>query len=171
VGELRHRAQRRDLEAEPVIVWSRVNGLAALETRQWFPHPIEHVFSFFAEAGNLERITPSWLRFQILSPKPISIRKGSRLDYRIRLHGLPVRWQSEITAWDPPTRFVDEQRRGPYRVWIHEHEFSVRDDGTEVRDLVRYAVPGGWAVDRLFVRRDLETIFEHRAATLREILG
>ena len=146
-------------------------GLVTLETRQWFPRPIDHVFPFFADAGNLERITPPWLLFQIVPPKPMAIRTGSRIDYRIRLHGLPLLWQSEITLWDPPRRFVDEQRRGPYRVWRHEHAFLERDGGTEVSDVVRYAVPGGWPIDRLFVRKDLKRIFAYRAATLREIFG
>ena len=157
--------------AVPVIAWGSSGGLFTMETRQWFPRPVEHVFPFFADAGNLERITPPWLRFEILPPRPLEIRKGTMIDYRIRLHGLPLRWQSEITVWDPPRRFVDEQRRGPYRVWIHEHEFTERDGGTEVRDFVRYAAPGGWPVDRLIVRRDLRRIFAYRAATLHEILG
>ena len=154
-----------------MIEWGASGGLVTLETRQWFPRPINHVFPFFADAGNLERITPPWLRFQIVPPKPMAIRTGSRIDYRIRLHGLPLLWQSEITVWDPPRRFVDEQRRGPYRVWRHEHAFLERDGGTEVRDVVRYAVPGGWPVDRLFVRKDLKRIFAYRAAALREIFG
>lgn len=154
-----------------MTAWGSSGGLVTLETRQWFPRPIARVFPFFADAGNLERITPPWLRFRILPPRPGEIRKGTTIDYRIRLHGLPLLWRSEITAWDPPHGFVDEQRRGPYRVWIHEHRFVERDGGTEVRDLVRYAVPGGRVVDRLFVRRDVARIFAYRAATLREILG
>jgi ligand-binding SRPBCC domain-containing protein len=152
-----------------LIAWGRSDGLFTLETRLWLPRAPEEVFPFFADAGNLERITPRWLRFQILPPRPTTIRKGSRIDYRIRLRGLPLRWQSEITVWDPPRRFVDEQRRGPYRVWIHEHAFVERDGGTEVHDAVRYAVLGGWPVDRLLVRRDLKRIFTYRAVTLREV--
>ena len=153
-----------------MIAWRSSGGLVTLDTVQWFPRRIEHVFGFFADARNLERITPPWLGFQILPPMP-AIEAGTKIDYRIRLHGLPLRWQSEITVWDPPHRFVDEQRRGPYRSWIHEHRFIARDGGTEVRDSVRYSVPGGRLVDRLFVRRDVRRIFEYRATTLQGILG
>ena len=154
-----------------MIEWGASRGLATLKTRQWFPRPLHHVFSFFADAGNLEPITPPWLCFRIVGPTPIAMRTGCTIDYRLRLHGLPLRWQSEITVWDPPRRFVDEQRRGPYRTWVHEHEFTERDGGTEVRDFVRYAVPGGRLIDRLLVRRDLRRIFGYRANALRKILG
>ena len=151
-----------------MIAWGNERGLGTLETRLVLPWPVERVFDFFAEASNLETITPPWLHFHILTPPPIVMRNGTRIEYRLRLHGLPLRWCSEITSWDPPRRFVDEQIRGPYRVWIHEHEFMEKDGGTEVRDRVRYAVPGGALVDRLLVRRDVRTIFEHRARKLRE---
>ena len=154
-----------------MIEWGRENGLSTLSTRLFLHQPIERVFEFFADAGNLEMITPPWLRFSILTPRPIAMREGTRIDYRLRVHGLPVRWSSEITRWDPPRGFVDEQRHGPYRLWIHLHEFVERDGGTEVRDFVRYAVPGGRLVDRLFVRGDLERIFAHRTRSLRRILG
>ena len=143
--------------------------LSTLETRLILPGPVARVFEFFAEASNLEAITPPWLHFHILTPRPILMEKGTRIDYRLRLRGLPLRWCSEITTWDPPRRFVDEQIRGPYRVWIHEHEFAERDGGTEVRDRVRYAVLGGALVDRLLVRRDVRRIFEHRARRLGEL--
>ena len=153
------------------MVWGRANGLVTLETRLWLPEPVARVFPFFADAGNLELLTPAWLRFHVLTPRPIEMRAGSRIDYRLHLHGLPLNWRSEITSWEPPRRFVDEQRRGPYRVWIHEHEFAERDGGTEVRDAVRYAVPGGWLVDRLVVRRDVRRIFEYRERKLREVFS
>ena len=148
------------------ITWGRADGCVTLETRLVLVRPIADVFEFFADAGNLERITPPWLRFRILTPRPIAMCAGARIDYRLRLHGLPVTWRSEITEWAPPHRFVDEQRRGPYRVWIHEHDFAERAGGTEVHDRVRYAVPGGALVDRLFVRRDVGRIFEYRARAL-----
>ena len=152
-----------------MIRFGRDGDLIALETELWLPRPLADVFAFFADAGNLEALTPPWLRFRILTPQPIAMRKGTRIDYRLRLHGLPVGWMTEITAWEPPRRFVDEQRRGPYRVWIHEHRFAERDGGTEVRDRVRYGVPGGWLVDRLGVRRDVRRIFEHRSQKMREL--
>lgn len=139
------------------------------ETEISLPRPVEEVFRFFADAANLERLTPPWLAFRILTPQPIAMREGTRIDYRLSLHGLPLRWTSEITAWEPPHRFVDEQRRGPYRKWVHEHRFEESAGGTLVRDRVRYAVPGGYLVDRLLVRRDLHKIFSYRHQRLREL--
>ena len=135
------------------------------------PRPPSEVFPFFADAGNLERLTPAWTRFAMLTPAPVEMRPGTLIDYRLRLRGIPVRWRSEITAWEPPFRFVDEQRRGPYRLWIHEHRFEEVEGGTMAHDAVRYAVPGGWLVDRLLVRRDLERIFDYRGTVLEELFG
>ena len=129
------------------------------------------VFAFFADALNLEAITPPWLHFRILTAPPIEMREGTIIDYRLRLRGVPIRWQSEIIAWEPPRRFVDEQRRGPYRRWIHEHTFEEHDGATVVRDRVDYAVPGGAAVDRLVVARDLDRIFAFRHKALERLLG
>ena len=138
--------------------------------------PLAEVFAFFADARNLEVLTPEWLRFQVITQPPPAMAAGTRIDYRLRLRGVPVRWQSEITAWEPPFRFVDEQRRGPYRVWIHEHRFAVerQPGGTEVvvaSDKVRYAAPGGRLVNRLLVAGDLRRIFAYRSVRLRERFG
>lgn len=133
----------------------------------WLPCARELVFPFFADARNLEMITPPWLRFRIITPTPIPMRVGARIDYRLRLHGFPVSWQTEITRWDPPFAFVDEQRRGPYRQWIHTHTFEEKDGGTLCRDHVAYAVPGGRLVNWLWVRREVEQIFAYR----RRVLG
>ncbi len=138
---------------------------------QWFPRPLEEVFAFFAEARNLETITPPWLGFEVLTPDPIELRPGALIDFRLRLHGVPLRWRTEISAWQPPHRFVDEQRRGPYREWVHEHTFAARDGGTLVGDHVRYRVPGGRLVHELFVRRDVERIFDFRRDRLAQVLG
>ena len=142
-----------------------------LHREQWFPRPLDEVFAFFADAGNLEAITPPWLGFEILTPRPIAMRPGALIDYRLRLRGLPVRWRTEISLWQPPHRFVDEQRRGPYREWRHEHTFAAVDDGTLVRDHVRYQVPGGRLVHELFVRRDVARIFDFRRDRLAQLLG
>ena len=146
-------------------------GFFKLEAELWLPRRRDAVFLFFADAFNLETLTPPWLKFEVLTPRPIEMRAGLRIDYRLRLRGLPLRWQSEITAWEPPRRFVDEQRRGPYRAWIHEHLFEERDGGTLARDGVRYKVIGGRLVNALLVRRDVERIFSFRQEKLRELLG
>lgn len=144
-------------------------GLHLLERETRIDRPREKVFAFFSDARNLERITPPWLRFRIAAAGPIRMAEGTRIDYRLRLRGVPLRWTSEITAWDPPHRFVDEQRRGPYRRWSHEHLFEEDGGGTLVRDRVRYAVPGGELIRRLFVAPDLERVFDYRERTLVEI--
>jgi len=145
--------------------------LTQLQSELVLPRPVGEIFPFFADARNLERITPEWLQFHVLAAGPIVMQPGTRIDYQLRVHGFPVRWQSEITAWEPPYRFVDEQRRGPYRLWVHEHTFEPHGNDTLCRDGVRYAVWGGRLVERLFVRRDVERIFDFRAARLREIFG
>lgn len=135
------------------------------------PRPLREVFPFFANAENLERITPPFLHFQILTPRPIEMRRGTLIDYKISLHGIPIRWRTEITVWEPPFRFVDTQLRGPYREWIHEHTFEERDGETVCRDRVDYKVPGGSLVHRLFVERDVRTIFTYRRDVLLEIFS
>ena len=142
-----------------------------LRNEVWLPRPIGEVFEFFADAHNLEALTPPMLRFEVLTPAPIRMEAGTLIDYKLRLRGIPMRWQSEITAWDPPHRFVDEQRRGPYSMWAHEHIFEEKDCGTLARDIVNYAVPGGALVNRLFVARDVRRIFEYRTERLLEALG
>ena len=138
-----------------------------LTNELWLPQPPNEVFPFFADASNLERLTPPSLRFRILTPLPIEMAAGTLIDYRIRLRGVPMRWQSEITEWEPPHRFVDEQRRGPYRLWVHEHTFTAQDGGTLARDIVHYAVLGGAIVQRLFVASELKRIFDYRNAALK----
>jgi ligand-binding SRPBCC domain-containing protein len=142
-----------------------------LNVELWLPRPRDELFPFFAEARNLERITPPWLSFKVLTADPIVMRVGALIDYQIRLRGLPLRWRTEITVWKPPGRFADTQVRGPYRQWIHEHRFEERDGGTLCVDHVRYLAPGGELLHRWFVRPDVERIFRFRQARLRELFG
>ena len=137
----------------------------------WLPRPLSEVFPFFAAAENLELLTPSFLNFRILTPKPIVMAAGTRIQYRIRIHGIPVHWESEITGWNPPYFFSDDQLRGPYRRWHHEHSFKERDGGTLVSDAVEYAVPGGSFINRFFVAPDIRRIFAHRTATLGKLFS
>ena len=139
-----------------------------LTNELWLPHQPQDVFPFFADAFNLERLTPPSLGFQVLTLPPIEMKVGTLIDYRVRLRGVPMRWQSEITEWEPPHRFVDEQRRGPYRLWIHEHTFTPQDGGTLAKDTVRYAVLGGAIVQRLFVASELKRIFNYRNGALKD---
>jgi ligand-binding SRPBCC domain-containing protein len=135
------------------------------------PLSIDEIFPFFAEARNLETLTPPWLKFEVLTPAPITLRTGALIDYRIRVHGLPIRWRTEIVEWNPPHRFVDVQLSGPYRLWHHTHTFEERGNSTLCRDDVRYWPRGGAIIDRLFVRRDVERIFAFRQQKLRELFG
>jgi ligand-binding SRPBCC domain-containing protein len=137
----------------------------------WLPYRREVVFSFFSDALNLQTITPAFLNFVVLTPPPIIMQAGTQIDYKLRLRGFPIRWRSLISTWEPPHRFIDEQLHGPYRLWIHEHIFEEHEDGTLAKDYVRYAVPGGAFIERLFVRRDVEAIFAFRAKRLKELLG
>ena len=132
------------------------------ENELWLPRPLDEVFSFFAEARNLEALTPPWVGFEVLTPAPITMACGTLIDYRIRVHGIPLRWRTEIAEWQPPHRFVDRQLRGPYTLWHHTHTFEERDSGTLCRDRVRYRPRGGALMNWLFVRRDVERIFRFR---------
>ena len=142
-----------------------------IEPSLWLPQPVEHVFSFFAESANLEGLTPPWLRFRIFTPLPIEMAVGTRIDYRLWYRRLPLRWRTEILAWEPPHRFVDSQIKGPYRRWVHEHVFLERDGGTLVVEQVEYALPGGALTNALLIGRDLDRIFAYREQRLLDIFG
>lgn len=148
-----------------------IPGAYVLATEQWFPVPRETVFPFFGDAGNLEAITPPWLHFEVLTPRPIEMHPGQLIDYRLRLHYVPIRWRTEISAWESPLRFVDRQLKGPYQLWVHEHTFEAHEGGTLVRDRVEYKVPGGRLMHALLVRRDLERIFSYRRQVLEKEFG
>lgn len=136
----------------------------------WLERPRNEVFPFFSNALNLEKITPPWLKFRVVSKLPIQMREGAEIQYRLRIRGVPVGWKSTITSWDPPRRFVDEQVRGPYRVWIHEHRFIEGSGGTLCEDNVRYSPPGGALVYK-FVNRNIQELFDYRTEQLRKIFG
>lgn len=136
--------------------------------------PLDEVFGFFAQPANLDELTPPWLRFRLETDPLPAMRVGAFLDYRLRVRGLPLRWRSEITTWEPPVRFVDEQRRGPYRRWHHEHRFRQLDAGTEIADRVEYRVPGGLLepiLHRWLVAPDLRRIFAFRQRRVLERFG
>lgn len=146
-------------------------GAFRLQTRQLLDAPLADVFVFFADAGQLERITPPWLNFRITTPMPIEIQKGTLIDYRLRLRFIPIRWRTLISEWIPNQRFVDEQLKGPYLLWHHTHDFEETAEGTLVVDTVRYRVFGGSLIESLFVRKDLRRIFEYRYHELGKIFG
>lgn len=146
-----------------------------LEREQRLEHPVDEVFQFFSRASNLERITPAWLSFEMLTPEPILMHIGTLIEYRLRVHRVPLRWVSRIEAWDPGRSFVDRQLRGPYGLWHHRHIFEpVEANATIVRDDVEYALPLGplgELAHPLFVRRDVERIFEYRRQAVDRLLA
>lgn len=145
-----------------------------LERSQRVEVPVERAFAFYGDALNLEPLTPPWLHFEVTTPGPLKFQPGTLLDYRLKLHGVPIRWQTRIEAWEPPARFVDTQARGPYSLWEHTHLFEPDgDSATVIHDRVRYSIPLGplgTLAHRLFVRRDLERIFDYRRDAVAERL-
>jgi ligand-binding SRPBCC domain-containing protein len=146
---------------------------AVLERTQLIPAPIEAVFAPFAEAANLQAITPPWLHFRISSALPIEMKTGARIVYWLRLHGIPVRWRTRIVAWDPPHRFVDVQTSGPFTLWCHTHTFEEVAGGTLARDRVEYRIGFGVfgrLAHRLLVRHDLDRIFAYRQEAILDLI-
>jgi ligand-binding SRPBCC domain-containing protein len=141
-----------------------------LEREQWVPRPLDEVFAFFSRPENLQLITPPWLHFAMVeTPRELTV--GSLIRYRLRVHGVPIRWASEITVWNPPHGFVDRQLSGPYALWNHEHRFASLNGGTTMQDRVRWALPLAWAGMLVYgiVKRDVEKIFDFRAQKMKEI--
>jgi ligand-binding SRPBCC domain-containing protein len=134
------------------------------------PASVDRTFAFFADAANLERLTPPWLNFRILTRTTVVIQAGVAIDYEIRIHGFPIQWTSRIEVWEPGIRFVDRQIVGPYRWWNHEHRFEAVAGGTRVIDDIAYLPRFGWFTGG-FVRRDLERIFAFRHNALHEIFA
>jgi len=134
------------------------------------PLGLNETFAFFSDAGNLERLTPPWLNFKILTPRPIRMKEGTLIDYRIVLYGVPIPWRTRIDVWEPGVRFVDRQLSGPYLWWHHEHRFEAVEGGTRVIDHVEYLPRMRWVSGGL-VRRDVERIFAYRQKALPALLG
>jgi len=135
--------------------------------------PRERVFAFFADAGNLERITPPQLNFHIITPQPIDIKQGALIDYKLKLRGLPLIWRTVISVWRPPFEFVDEALKSPYKQWIHRHTFTALPDGaTQIDDEVRYRLPLEPLGDiaHFLVKKELNYIFDFRNRAVAEIL-
>jgi len=146
-------------------------GVYRLTTDLWLPRPVHEIFDYFGDASNLETITPPWLHFHIVSDPKAKIERGSLIDYRLRIRGVPIKWRTEITDWSPPASFEDTQLRGPYRQWIHTHFFHEEDGGTVARDQVDYTMFCAGLANWLMVRRDLVRIFEYRHQTMVRLFG
>jgi ligand-binding SRPBCC domain-containing protein len=141
---------------------------------QTIPRPRDEVFAFFSDASNLQRITPPFVGFEIVTRGPLVIEAGTCIDYRLKLYGIPVRWKTRIETFVPGALFTDVQVSGPYRRWHHTHAFTDMDVGTRMDDTVDYELPFGLlgAIARaLFVARSLEKIFDYRAEQIRAMFG
>jgi ligand-binding SRPBCC domain-containing protein len=145
-----------------------------LHREQFVARPLDEVFDFFSSAGNLELLTPSLMHFEIVTPEPIAMAPGTLIEYRLRVHGIPLHWISRIEEWEHGRRFVDRQVKGPYKLWHHTHDFEEMPGGTKVSDSVRYELPLG-TLGELgglpLVRRDLARIFDYRRAAVQKLLG
>ena len=133
---------------------------------------IEEVFDFFSKAENLDKITPPILGFRIITPLPVEMKKGTLIDYKIKLNGIPFNWRTEITKWDPPHCFEDTQLKGPYKMWVHEHKFIERNNKTFMTDTVRYISPGGafeFIPHNLIVKKKVNFIFDYRQKIFDEL--
>jgi len=152
---------------------TETRGAHILEREQRIALPVEQTFAFFSRAENLERITPAWLRFHLITPTPIEMSRGTIIEYSLRLKGFPIYWRTLIAEWDPPHRFIDVQQKGPFKLWRHEHVFEEAEGGTLMRDRVQYIVPfsvAGEAARRLFVARQLNQIWDYRQERLDDIV-
>lgn len=148
---------------EQLSITREKGGCYVLRSKTTVESNLSDTFAFFADAENLNLITPTWLKFTIVSDTPIKMSSGTQIEYRLKIHGFPVKWRSEISLWDPPHRFVDTQVKGPYLMWSHMHTLDISPDGhTIVNDYVKYKAPFGRLTNRLFVTRDLLKIFTYR---------
>jgi ligand-binding SRPBCC domain-containing protein len=141
---------------------------------QVIPADIDTVFPFFESPRNLEEITPPWLRFEVVHTTDERMALGTEIEYRLRWQGLPMRWRSRISEYEPGVSFADEMLQGPYRRWYHRHLFRPVDGGIEMEDIVEYELPlgpFGRAAHALVVRRQLERIFDYRRFAVSERFG
>ncbi len=151
------------------IDWDKNEQCYVLKSAITLPVTRDVLFDFFSDAFQLEQITPPWLHFHVTTAAPIDIQAGTLIDYKLKLHGFPIKWRTEISTWDPPFSFTDRQLKGPYYLWEHFHTFEEVEGGTLVSDQVHYRAIGGAIVHSLFVKNDLMKIFEYRRQRMIEL--
>ena len=159
-------------EALADLLGGQPNTAHQLHAQQWVSSPVSEVFPFFCDEKNLERITPELLQFKVLGKDTPEIQEGTKINYRLKLHGIPLGWQSQILDWAPPTQFVDTQLSGPYKTWHHTHRFEALGEGTLMEDQVRYQLRFGMLgriLNFIWVKGDVQKIFKHRKKVVAEI--
>jgi hypothetical protein len=135
----------------------------------WLPRPQDEIFDFFSDAFNLETITPPRVHFHVVTPRPIELKPGALINYRLKMNGIPLRWTTRIETWNPPHQFSDIQLSGPYKLWHHTHTFTSERGGTKMTDHVDYELPLGFLGElahRLWARREVESIFAYRTGII-----
>lgn len=145
-----------------------------LKRETYIKGKINVVFDFFSKAENLDKITPPELGFKIITPLPVEMKKGTLINYKISLNGIPFNWLTEITEWDPPYSFEDSQLKGPYKMWVHRHIFEEENDITKMTDVVKYISPGGifeFIPHNLIVKKKVEKIFDYRQKIFNELFS
>ena len=163
-----------NMSTDEVLITTMFGKTFRLEQEQLVAAPRSEVFDFFSNAFNLERLTPPFLNFKILTPAPIDIQTDTIIEYRIKLFGIPMYWRTRILNFEPEDSFIDSQERGPYTLWHHTHTFEETDDGTLMKDIVLYRLPLGplgRLAHFLFVRRTLKRIFNYRRDALADLMG
>lgn len=149
-------------------------NLKQIEFTHWIAAPLDDVFAFFSSASNLEKLTPPWLHFKITGQSTPQIQKGTLIDYKLRIHGIPCRWRTLIEEWNPKTCFIDTQLKGPYRIWHHTHSFKEENGGVLMTDTIKYEVPFG-ALGNLiagnYVSKDIHKIFNYRKEIINQIFA
>lgn len=156
---------------QPPAITHQPDGSYSLRMATFVRRPRAEVFAALSDASVLQQLTPPWVRYRIITPMPVEMRKGAIFDYAMRIRCLPVKWRTEITEWSPPELFADTQRRGPFREWRDRHLFSEIDEGTTlVENDISYRVPGGRFVHRLFVRRDLLQVYRYEQRMMHNLL-
>ena len=147
--------------------------LNEINSEQFINIKIQNVFDFFSKPENLQEITPKRLGFNIITPGPIEMEKGTVIDYYIKISYIPIRWRTIITNYNPPYKFVDQQIKGPYSFWHHTHTFSKLNGGTLIKDNIKYLVPFGIIgkiINKIWIKRDLENIFDYRKNKIKILL-
>lgn len=147
-----------------------------LKSIQKIPVSLEKAWEYFSNPHNLLSITPPFLQLKMTNELfGDEVYAGQVMTYKVKpMFGIPLSWMTEITHMEPLKLFVDEQRKGPYRLWHHQHHFNAIEGGVEMTDLVHYSLPFGilgTLANTVTVKNQLKEIFTYRYFKINEIFG